>query len=139
MLKRDYLENQITTATPAKLVEMLYTGAIHFLETAIRAMDNKDFDLAHAKTTRVQDIVMELNVCLDLEKGGEIAQSLRSLYLYMYDQLIKANTKKDSALVAEVQKLLIDLKDTWVQAMKDQGSLAEKLPNPNQSRLNVAI
>lgn len=139
MLKQDYLESQITTATPAKLVEMLYTGAINFLETAKRAIEEKDMDLAHTKIVRVQDIIMELNICLDLEKGGDISENLRSLYMFMYNQLVQANTKKEPERITSIQKLLVDLKETWIQAMKDQGSLAEKLPDRNKARLNVAI
>jgi len=137
--KNDYAERTVDTATPAKLVEMLYSGAINFLTQGIKAIEEKQYDIANEKIMRVEDIIMELNVSLDMEKGGEISKNLRALYNYMYKQLLEANTKKDTEILQECKNYLNDLRETWMEAMKKEGSLAEKLPDPNRNRINIAL
>src|SRR6056297_111869 len=137
--KNDYAERTVDTATPAKLVEMLYSGAINFLSQAAKAISEKEYDTANEKIMRVEDIIMELNVSLDMEKGEEISKNLRALYNYMYKQLLEANTKKDTAILEECKSYLKDLRETWMEAMKKEGNLAEKLPDPNRNRINIAL
>ncbi len=137
--KNDYAERTIDTANPAKLVEMLYSGAISFLGQAVKAINDKKYDVANEKIMRVEDIIMELNVSLDMEKGGEISENLRALYNYMYKQLLEANTKKDTSILDECKNYLSDLRETWMEAMKKEGNLAEKLPDPNRNRINIAL
>ncbi|MEA1883986.1 MAG: flagellar export chaperone FliS [Thermotogota bacterium] len=137
--KNNYAERTVETVTPAKLVEMLYSGAINFLTQAIKAIDQQQFDVANEKIMRVEDIIMELNVSLDMEKGGEISKNLRALYNYMYKQLLEANIKKDVSVLEECKNYLNDLRETWMEAMKKEGSLAEKLPDPNRNRINIAL
>jgi len=137
--KNDYAERTVDTATPAKLVEMLYSGAINFLTQGVKAINDKEYDVANEKIMRVEDIIMELNVSLDMEKGGEISENLRALYNYIYKQLLEANTKKDISILEECKNYLNDLRETWMEAMKKEGSLAEKLPDPNRNRINIAL
>ncbi len=137
--KNDYAERTVDTATPAKLVEMLYSGAINFLSQAAKAISEKNYDIANEKIMRVEDIIMELNVSLDMDKGGEISKNLRALYNYMYKQLLEANTKKDVSVLEECKSYLHDLRETWMEAMKKEGNLAEKLPDPNRNRINIAL
>jgi len=110
--KNDYAEKTVETATPAKLVEMLYSGAIIFLSQAIKAITEKQYDVANEKILRVEDIIMELNVSLDMEKGGEISKNLRALYNYIYKQLLEANIKKEKNILEECKEYLEDLKET---------------------------
>ncbi len=137
--KNDYAERTVDTATPAKLVEMLYSGAINFITQGIKSIEDKQYDIANEKIMRVEDIIMELNVSLDMEKGGEISKNLRALYNYMYKQLLEANTKKDTEILEECRNYLHDLRETWMEAMKKEGNLAEKLPDPNRNRINIAL
>jgi len=70
---------------------------------------------------------MELNLALDMEKGGEIAKNLRALYNYMYRTLVEANIKKDKKMLDDVKSLLEDLLSTWREAMNWQEALPVKL------------
>ncbi len=134
-----YQDGGIETATPAKLVEMLYSGALDFLSQAKKAIEDKELALANEKIIRVEDIIMELNISLDMDKGGEISKNLRALYNYLYKQLLNANLHKDDKILEEVSGYIKELRETWVEAMKKEGNLAEKLPDPNRNRINIAL
>lgn len=110
MMKDQYLENAVLTASPAKLVEMLYEKSVELLKEAKELIEKESFLDANEKIKRVQDIVIELNASLDMERGGQIAQSLRSLYLYMYRTLVEANIKKD---IKKLDEILGYFEELW--------------------------
>ncbi len=120
---RSYRETQIKTATQGKLIVMLYDGAIKFVNLALESMqDGKSkYDSISNYIIRAQDIVTELMVSLDFEKGGEIAKSLFSLYMFINRQLLEANIKKESHPLDAVKKLLIELRSAWVEVSEKKG------------------
>ncbi|AFG35141.1 flagellar biosynthesis protein FliS [Fervidobacterium sp. SC_NGM5_O18] len=132
----DYIEQMVLTASPAKLIELLLQKAISVIDEAKNYIDEKDYNNANAKIVRAQDIVMELNLALDMEKGGEIAKNLRALYNYMYRTLVEANIKKDKKMLDDVKSLLEDLLSTWREAMKLAGSTASQI-DVNKPRINL--
>ncbi|MBN2354224.1 MAG: flagellar export chaperone FliS [Spirochaetales bacterium] len=113
-----YKETQIKTATPGKLVIMLYEGAVKFINLALERMNDKHtgYEKVSNYIIKAQDIVTELMVSLDFDKGGQIAKNLFGLYLYMNRRLIEANIQKDTGILAEIKKLLTELRTAWIQA-----------------------
>ncbi len=132
----DYREQMVMTASPAKLIELLLDKAISVIEDAKVLIDEKNFKGANEKIIRAQDIVMELNLSLDVEGGGDIAKNLRALYNYMYRTLVEANIKKDVKKLDEVKTLLSDLLSTWQEAMKKAGSTASQI-DVNKPRIDL--
>lgn len=112
-----YKETNIRTASQGKLIVMLYEEAIRQLDIAIHELENKtrQLDIVHNAIVKAQDIVTELMVSLDFEKGGEIAKNLLGLYLFFNRQLLEANIRKDPAMLKDVRKLLQELRDAWSQ------------------------
>ena len=111
-----YQSAQTDTAGPAQLVLMLYDGALVRLEIATESIEAGNAEAAHNALVRAQAIVDELNVTLDVDKGGEVAANLRDIYLYCSTRLVEANLAKDTTIVAEVARLLQGLRDAWDQA-----------------------
>ena len=48
----------------------------------------------HDCLIKTKNIVTELMATLNMDKGGDIAKNLQSLYSYMFSQLIEANMNK---------------------------------------------
>lgn len=119
-----YKNQQLTSATPEQLTLMLYTGAARFVTDNIKAVDENRFDDAHKAHLRAQDIVLYLMNTLDMQY--EISHNLYQLYEYINFRLNEANLKKDVKQLEEAKGLLIDLRDTWNEAMKK--AQAEKSP-----------
>ena len=133
-----YIENMVKTASPAKLIELLYMKAVDVLKEAEEFIKEKDYVSANEKIKRAQDIVMELNLSLDMEKGGQIAQNLRALYNYMFQRLVDANIKKDIGAVREVRGFLEELLETWREVMKRAGNTAE-ITSRKQGGLDISL
>jgi len=136
--RNTYIENQVMTAGPAKLIAMLYDGAIDFIKRAEESIKNKDYVEANRFIKRAQDVVMELNLSLDVERGGDIAMNLRSLYNYFYRRLIEANIKKDIEILKEVRQFISELSEVWKEAMRKEGKNLSKLSDPNKSTFSLS-
>lgn len=111
-----YKNNAIFTATPEELTLMLYEGALKFCNQALAALEGQDVTRAHDLIIRVQDIIREFQITLDMKY--EISAQLNVLYDYLFDRLVQANIKKDAAILEEVRGHLRDMRDTWREAMK---------------------
>ncbi|SHE36435.1 flagellar protein FliS [Marinitoga hydrogenitolerans DSM 16785] len=134
-----YVENMVKTASPAKLVELLYLNSIERLNRAINMIKNKKIAEAHNQIVRVEDIIMELNLSLDMEKGGEISKNLRSLYNYMYRRLLEANLNKNIEILEEIKSLLNTLLEAWREAMKQAGNVIKQQVNqPTRKGLDIS-
>ncbi|MEU4158547.1 flagellar export chaperone FliS [Actinoplanes sp. NPDC026670] len=114
-LRDRYLQDSINTASPARLLIMLYDRLILDLMHGEEAFRNDDRVLANEKITHAQEIVLELRVTLDLE-AWDGAPGLASLYGFVLTELIGANIKRDADRVAGCRALLEPLRDAWRDA-----------------------
>jgi flagellar protein FliS len=116
-----YQATQISTATKEQLLLITYDIGIRSCRIAETALETEgkaqDLDLAHREILRAQEVVRELMVTLNTEKGGEMAHNLMRLYDYMYQQLVEANIKKEAQNIRTVRTMLEDLKGTWEEAL----------------------
>jgi flagellar protein FliS len=109
---------------------MLYDGAIKFCRQAIAANDNGNASEKLGKISRAFAIITEFSNSLNHEIGGEIAADLDALYHFMLSELNKARTDTTGEHLENVQKLLVDLRLTWGEAVeinrKEQAMLIQQ-------------
>jgi len=110
-----YLQTQVTTTTQGDLLIMLFDGAIKFLHQAKERIEAKDYAKKGILISKALDILAELQGSLNAQKGGEVAENLRKLYLVCSTKLLAANMKMDTGLVDEVIKVLSGLRDAFAQ------------------------
>jgi len=116
-----YQKNKYETASPHRLILMLYDGALANLNRARLALNDNRKQEAHRYIQKSQDILFELLACINEEQGDVIAQNLKQLYLYMIDQLTKANIRKNAEMLGEPETLLRQLREAWGQIGKEVG------------------
>ncbi|MBQ7576697.1 MAG: flagellar export chaperone FliS [Synergistaceae bacterium] len=117
-----YQATRITTATKEQLLLITYDIGIKACHAAENAMLGKnggspDYDLANRENIRAQEVIRELMVTLNRDKGGEMADKLMQLYEYMYQLLVDANMKKEPDNIRVVRGMLEELKATWESAL----------------------
>jgi flagellar protein FliS len=114
-LRDRYLQDSINTASPGKLLLMLYDRLVLDLMQAEEALRGTDREQAHEKLTHAQEIVLELRTSLDVEawSGGP---GLAALYGYLLTELIGANVGRDADRVASCRTLVEPLRDAWREA-----------------------
>lgn len=119
-MQNNYLKNQVMSASPNKLIEMLLEGAIKKIRMAKVAIESQKYSQANEQLIRAQDIVMELRYSINEEVESSIPGDLIALYDYMYNQLVTANIEHDVERLDEVQHLLTELLETWQQISDNQ-------------------
>lgn len=108
-----YRQAQVEQASPVQLIVMLYDRAILHLQNAQGHARARRIAEKGAAIGAAVDIIAELQAVLDVERGGEIAQKLNALYTYMLERLTDANYRNDPAGMAEVARLLEELREGW--------------------------
>ena len=104
---------QAIEADPHRLIQMLMEGGLTRIAQARGAMERQQTALKGEFIGKAIGIVGGLREGLDLQKGGELAANLDSLYQYMLSRLFEANVKNDTVLLDEVAGLLRNVKSGW--------------------------
>jgi len=121
---KQYQTSNITTATPEKLMIMLFDGAIQFLQKAKAAIEEKNLQDRSANIESARKIVRELMRTIDLENGNDVSKSLFRLYNKMAMKLIKANVSRNSALIDEVLEDMINIRWGFQKAIEIQSGVS---------------
>jgi len=108
-----YRQTMVQSRSPLELVVMLYDGALRFLKETEDAMRRGDLIAKRDALSKSFAILSELQSTLNVDQGGQTAESLDSLYIYMSNRLTEANVQKNPAPVQEVITLLSGLRDAW--------------------------
>jgi len=108
-----YHKTAIETADPLQLIILCYDAAINDLGIAKEHHERNEMDEAYRKIRHAQDIITELLIGLDYERGGDIARNLNRLYNFVLRQLIGINSRRDPAVYGHLVKILSDLKEGW--------------------------
>lgn len=119
---KSYQQVATQTASPGRLVLMLYDGAIRFLQQALSGFKNEDpleFHLTiNNNILRAQAIINELNHSLNMQEGGEFSDTLRQLYEYMDRRLQDSNLQKCESGIREVTQRISILRDAWLEMLR---------------------
>jgi flagellar protein FliS len=110
-----YRQTAVQSSSPLGLVVLLYDGALKHVVAAREAIRANDLRARRDHLSRTLAIVSELQSTLDVEKGGDIARSLDSLYTYITGRVLDVNLKKDATALDEVERLLGSLREAWAQ------------------------
>jgi flagellar protein FliS len=122
---KSYAQIAAKTAPPGVLVLMLFDRTLRALETALTGFEFSDprqkNETIHNNLRRAVDIIRFLNNSLNVQEGGELAQTLRNLYRYFEDLLVRSNLKKHRDGIEEVIGHLKPIRDSWAEMLNKQG------------------
>lgn len=121
---KQYQTNNITTATPEKLMIMLLDGALQFLQKACKAIEEKNLQERATNIESARKIIRELMRTIDLENGNTVAHQLFRLYNKMAMKLIKANVSRNSGLIQEVIEDLTNIRWGFQKAIEIQSGVS---------------
>ena len=114
-----YQKTNVNTASQGRLVVLLYEGAVKHLKAAINLFgpDEKlkpgDIEQYGIHIQKAQAIITELQVSLDMEKGGDIARNLMSLYVFFNEELMDATISHNKQKIEFVQSKMDELAESW--------------------------
>lgn len=104
---------QMSTASPAQLVVMLYDGVTRFVNEADEAFGRDDRARAGDRIGRAIAIVDELAATLDPAHAPELAENLVALYGFCKRRLFDANLRRDRQALKDVVTALAPVREAW--------------------------
>jgi flagellar secretion chaperone FliS len=114
---KSYRQVATQTAPPGQLILMLFDGALRFLDRGLAGFHCTDPAEAnmtiHNNFQRALDIVRELNRSVNLQQGGECAETFRQLYDYFERKIVDSNVRKNPESAREVVEHLTVMRDAW--------------------------
>lgn len=110
-----YQQTNIMTADEKKLIIMCYEEAIYSLKSAKTHFLNEDFEAKGKAIKKALDIINELRVALNFEKGGVIAKNLDLIYAFLIRHILDGDIKKDTKAFKQAASILSELKSAWEQ------------------------
>lgn len=120
---KQYQANNVNTATPEKLMILLFDGAIQFLQKAKVCIDENNYKERSENIEGARKIIRELMRTIDLENGNDVAKRLFRLYNRMAMNLIKANVQRSTEKVDEVINDLTNIRWGFQKAIEIQSGV----------------
>ena len=114
-----YQKTNVNTASQGRLVVLLYEGAVKHLKAALNLFDSNnklkpgDIEQFGIHLHKTQAIITELQVSLDMEKGGDISRNLMSLYVYFNEELMDATISHKKEKIEFILNKVDELAGAW--------------------------
>ena len=137
-IAKSYKAQSVQTASPGKLVLMLFDGYLRFTAAARKSFEIEDFTKKNEginnNLIRAQNIVTELQSSLDMSVPGDLPGTLYRLYDYVLHNLQQSNLKKDPKPIDDADKVISELREAWAEMLtQNQKILSNHYPPPVQN------
>jgi flagellar protein FliS len=116
-----YQDHKITTASPTRIVVLIFERLVLDLERALAALESHEHP--HNHLIHAQELLTALLDALDTT-AWEHAPQLASIYAHVHRTLIEANVTKNATLIQQSLTIITGLKDAWTQAALTTGDLS---------------
>ena len=117
---KQYQASNVNTATPEKLMIMMFDGALQFLQKAKAAIAEGNLKERSINIDGARKIIRELMRTIDLENGNDVSKQLFKLYNKMAMNLIKANVQRNAALIDSVIEDISNIRWGFQKAIEIQ-------------------
>ena len=135
-IAKSYKAQSVQTASPGKLVLMLFDGYLRFTTAAVNSFEETDLTKKNEginnNLIKAQNIVTELQSSLDMSVPGELPGTLYRLYDYVLHQLQQANLQKKPDPIAEADKVIAELREAWAEMLIQNPTEGGSTPSDSQ-------
>jgi flagellar protein FliS len=135
-IAKSYKAQSVQTASPGKLVLMLFDGYLRFTTAAANSFEELDLTKKNEginnNLIKAQNIVTELQSSLDMSVPGELPGTLYRLYDYVLHQLQQANLQKKQDPIAEADKVIAELREAWAEMLIQNPTDGGSTPSDSQ-------
>ncbi|HEY0259145.1 MAG TPA: flagellar export chaperone FliS [Lacisediminihabitans sp.] len=122
--RSQYTTDAVLSASPVRLLTMLYDRLLLDLDRARIAQPRQDWPVVSENLLHAQAIVAELAASLQVE-SWDGASSLLALYHYCQSLMVGANVRRELAGIDECIELLEPIRQAWHEAA---GQLSAAVP-----------
>ncbi|NKF50215.1 flagellar export chaperone FliS [Shewanella sp. WXL01] len=114
------LESEIAVASPHRIIQMMFSGALERLAQARFAIERNDIENKGIFIGKAIGLINGLNNSLNMDEGGDIPVNLSRLYDFMLIKLSEANINNDVKAIDDVSEILRTIKEGWDAIPNDE-------------------
>ncbi|MCF1426715.1 MAG: flagellar export chaperone FliS [Shewanella sp.] len=114
------LESEIDVASPHRVIQMMFAGALDRLAQSRYAIEQGDVSNKGILIGKAIGIINGLNNSLNMDAGGEISNNLSVLYDFMLRRISEANLYNDVQAIDDVIEILCNIKEGWDAIPEEQ-------------------
>ena len=114
-----YREREVLTASPEKLVVIVFDHVLANLRRARVAIEAGNIEQRAQAMRRAREGVMELLTTTDVERGGDMAENLRALYAYALREFLTVGRTLDIKQLDNVTAILANLREAFATIASD--------------------
>ena len=131
LITSETYRDELLHAEPSRMVVMCYDETLMALNMAVEAIERGSIEERFNSIAVASELLTALFLCLDMEKGGEIAENLGRIYEYILKGLPRVNLFNDPEPALEAIQLLEPLRDSWreLDNQCDAGTMAMAMDN----------
>lgn len=118
------VESEISVASPHRVIQMMFEGALQRLAQGRYAIENNDIKNKGIYLGKAIGIVNGLNNSLNMDAGGAISTNLSDLYDFMLRRISEANLNNDVQAIDDVSGILKTIKEGWDAIPAEQHHMA---------------
>jgi flagellar protein FliS len=119
--RQQYLENEVTTATPQKLQWMLHDAAIRFATRASQLWQQGKLIEATDAMGRSREVVAHLLGGLRREHAPELVTRVAAEYSFVLRTLVLSSIQHDQKKLQDALQVLEIHRDTWASVCQELG------------------
>jgi len=120
------LDSEIAVASPHRIIQMMFAGALERLAQSRYAIERKDLQNKSLYIGKAIGLINGLNNSLNMDAGGEIANNLSDLYGFMLVKITEANINNDVKAIDDVSAVLRTIKEGWDAIPQDKHHLTSE-------------
>ncbi|MGH7619405.1 MAG: flagellar export chaperone FliS [Gemmatimonadaceae bacterium] len=114
-----YRDREIKTASPGRLVVLVFDSALSNLYRARRGVQTSNIEERVTAVRKAREAIMELYVTLNVEQGGAIARNLQSLYAFILSELGDVARRPDGARLESLITMVTELRSAFESVATD--------------------
>ena len=121
------------------LVIKVFDGALQSLSAAEQAYAKTDFQSGYTELEKVRRFVVHLYSTLDFVKGGEIADQLGKLYVFVMNEIDIIEATKNTAKIESCAKVLRTLRAGWTGLRPTATSAAPAVSERERDKVDSSV
>ena len=118
------LDSEITVASPHRIIQLMFAGALQRLAQARYAMEQNELVNKGVYIGKAVSIIIGLQNSLNMDAGGQIAKNLSDLYDFMLRKITEANLNNDVKAIDDVCEVLRTINEGWDAIPADKHNIS---------------
>lgn len=113
---QSYRESEVLTAPPGRLLVITFDALLAALARARVGITMANPELTVAGFDKARDLLAELLVTLDRDRGGDLAQRLAAIYVFLLGEIDTLALRPDAARLERHVTMMRELREAFAQA-----------------------